>query len=178
MAGHWRCDEQRAESITFVVFQELRVRITPTEAANVAAQLPTGLKRLWLEGERSDRPVDRMHMAEFIGRVRQHAALPDDAEAERGTRAVFAVLQHLLGSPTGTEGEAWTSTVSCRRTSNASGWTRAATTRGCEATSGRRASDRRRGGHHPEYLGWYLVRCSWRCSALFAQLHPGISSRS
>ena len=107
VAERLRCDERRAESITFVVFQELRARITPKESSNVAAQLPTGLKRLWLENERGDRPVDRMHLAEFIGRVRQHAALPDDAEAERGTRAVFATLQHLLGSPTGIEGEAW-----------------------------------------------------------------------
>jgi uncharacterized protein (DUF2267 family) len=107
VAGRLRCDERRAESITFVVFQELRARITPKESSNVAAQLPTGLKRLWLENERSDRPVDRMHLPEFIGRVRLHAALPDDAEAERGTRAVFAALQHLLGSPTGIEGEAW-----------------------------------------------------------------------
>lgn len=101
------CDERRAESITFVVFQELRARITPKEAANVAAQLPSALKKLWLENERDDRAVERMHLAEFIGRVRQHAALPDDAEAQRGTRAVFATLQHLLGSPSGLEGEAW-----------------------------------------------------------------------
>jgi len=107
VAGRLLCDERRAEAITYVVFQELRARITPKEAANVAAQLPGGLKKLWLENERADRPVERMHLAEFIGRVRQHAALPDDAEAQRGTRAVFATLQHLLGSPSGLEGEAW-----------------------------------------------------------------------
>jgi uncharacterized protein (DUF2267 family) len=107
VADRLRCDERRAEAITFVVFQELRARITPKEAGNVAAQLPTGLKKLWLENEREDRGVERLHLPEFIGRVRQHAALPDDAEAQRGTRAVFATLQHLLGSPSGTEGEAW-----------------------------------------------------------------------
>lgn len=102
-----RCDAQRAESVTFVVFQELRERITPKEAADVAAQLPAKLKRLWLENERPDRPVQRTHLADFLGRVRMRAALPDDAEAERGTRAVFGALQRLLGSPTGIEGEAW-----------------------------------------------------------------------
>jgi uncharacterized protein (DUF2267 family) len=107
VADRLRCDERRAESITFVVFQELRARLTPTEAANVAAQLPTGLKKMWLENERADREVERTHLPEFIGRVRQHAALPDDSEAERGIRAVFGVLQRLLGSPTGAEGEAW-----------------------------------------------------------------------
>jgi uncharacterized protein (DUF2267 family) len=102
-----RCDEQRAESIVFIVFQELRARITPKESADVAAQLPVGLKKLWLENETGERPVQRTHMAEFLGRIRQHAALPDDQEAERGARAVFGALQVLLGSPTGTEGESW-----------------------------------------------------------------------
>jgi uncharacterized protein (DUF2267 family) len=102
-----RCDERRAESIVFIVFQELRVRITPREAAHVAAQLPAGLKKLWLEDESAERAVQRTHLADFLGRVRLRAALPDDHEAERGTRAVFGALQRLLGSPSGIEGEAW-----------------------------------------------------------------------
>jgi uncharacterized protein (DUF2267 family) len=102
-----RCDERRAESIVFIVFQELRVRITPREAAHVAAQLPVGLKKLWLEDEHAERAVQRTHLADFLGHVRQRAALPDDHEAERGTRAVFGALQRLLGSPSGIEGEAW-----------------------------------------------------------------------
>ncbi len=39
--------------------------------------------------------------------MRQRAVLPDDAEAERAVKAVFAALQRLLGSRTGLEGEAW-----------------------------------------------------------------------
>jgi uncharacterized protein (DUF2267 family) len=39
--------------------------------------------------------------------VRNRAVLPDDSEALRAVKAVFATLQHLLGSPTGKEGEAW-----------------------------------------------------------------------
>lgn len=107
VADTLRCDERRAESIVFIVFQELRVRITPREASHVAAQLPVGLKKLWLEDESTSRAVQRTHLADFLGRVRQRAALPDDHEAERGTRAVFGALQRLLGSPTGVEGEAW-----------------------------------------------------------------------
>lgn len=102
-----RCDEQRAESIVYIVFQELRARITPKESAHVAAQLPVGLKKLWLEDETPERSVQRTHMAEFLGRIRQHAGLPDDQEAERGARAVFRALQLSLGSPTGTDGESW-----------------------------------------------------------------------
>jgi len=101
------CDEGRAEAVTFVVFQELRNRLTPKEAGDVAAQLPATLKRVWQQGDRPDRRVTRMHRAEFLGDVRRWAALADDAEAERAVRAVFATLQNVLGSPTGTEGEAW-----------------------------------------------------------------------
>jgi uncharacterized protein (DUF2267 family) len=107
IADALRCDAQRAEAVVFSVFHALSHRLTAAEAADVASQLPTGLKRLWDTGDRADRPVEKMHRAEFIGRVRQHAVLPDDDEAERGVKAVFRALQHLLGSPTGREGEAW-----------------------------------------------------------------------
>ena len=64
-------------------------------------------KRLWAAGERREQPPSRVRRDEFVGRVRQRAVLPDDAEAERAVRAVFAQLQALLGSATGREGEAW-----------------------------------------------------------------------
>jgi uncharacterized protein (DUF2267 family) len=107
VAHRLAADENRAEGITFAVFQELRDRLTPREASDVAAQLPSSLRRLWQEEERPARGVTRTRGREFIGRVRNRAGLPDDAEAERAVEAVFAELQRLLGSPTGREGEAW-----------------------------------------------------------------------
>lgn len=107
VARRVRCDQARAEALTTVVLQELRDRLTPGEAADVAAQLPRELKRIWQDGERPDRPVPHVHAFEFIGRVRNRAALPDEEEAERAVRAVFRSLQLALGSPTGQEGEAW-----------------------------------------------------------------------
>jgi uncharacterized protein (DUF2267 family) len=109
------CDRQRAESLVFAVFQELNHRLTAAEAADVASQLPTELKRLWSVEDsphgqkhlRSDHTVEKIHRAEFIGRVRQRSGLPDDEESERAVRAVFHALQRLLGSPSGREGEAW-----------------------------------------------------------------------
>jgi uncharacterized protein (DUF2267 family) len=101
------CDAGRAEAITLVVFQELRERITVREAEHVAAQMPHALRELWLDGEDPHRDVHRVHRAEFIGRVRNRAFLPNDDEAERAIKAVFRTLQHALGSPHGTEGEAW-----------------------------------------------------------------------
>jgi uncharacterized protein (DUF2267 family) len=107
IADALRCDAQRAEAVVYAVFQELNHRLTAAEASHVTSQLPTGLKRLWQTGDPPDRRVEKLHRAEFIGRVRQRAVLPDDEEAERGVRVVFRALQHLLGSPTGREGEAW-----------------------------------------------------------------------
>ena len=101
------CDEARAEAVACVVLQALRNRLTPKEAADVAAQMPHGLRRMWNDGESAKRAVERVHRAEFIGQIRQRAVLPDDAEATRGAKAVFGALQRLLGSSTGTEGEAW-----------------------------------------------------------------------
>lgn len=101
------CDRSRAEGVTLAVFRKLRDRLTPNEGADVAAQLPRALKRMWQEHECADRTVERMHKAEFIGQVRHWAGLPDDVEAERAVCAVFAELQRLLGSPSGMEGEAW-----------------------------------------------------------------------
>lgn len=100
------CDDGRAEAVTLIVFQELRSRITPKEAADAAAQLPLDLRRLWLDGERPERAVARLHRAEFVGRVRNRSLLPDDTEAERAVRVVFRALQRALGSAHGIEGEA------------------------------------------------------------------------
>jgi uncharacterized protein (DUF2267 family) len=107
VARRLEIDDRRAEGLVFAVFQELRDRITPKEAADVAAQLPKPLRRLWQEQERAGRSVRRIHKEEFIGRVRRRAGLSDDAEAEQAVRAVFKALQRTLGSATGKEGEAW-----------------------------------------------------------------------
>jgi uncharacterized protein (DUF2267 family) len=100
-------DQRRAEGLIFTVFQTLQGRLPAKEAADLQAQLPTGLKRLWRAEDRAGRPVEKLHVEDFIGRVRQWAALPDEAEARRAVAAVFAALQHALGSATGKEGEAW-----------------------------------------------------------------------
>ena len=101
------CDEHRAEILIFAVFQELRDRLTPKEAADVAAQLPTSLKMLWMSFDRPDRKVRRLHEGQFLTDVARMAGLEAETGAEEeAVRAVFAVLQEALGSPTGTEGEA------------------------------------------------------------------------
>jgi uncharacterized protein (DUF2267 family) len=106
VAGRFGCDDRRAETLIFAVFQELRDRLTPTEAADVAAQLPTSLKMLWLSFDYPDRKVRRVHEYQFLEEVRRMAGLEDESRAEEAVVCVFSVLQEALGSPTGREGEA------------------------------------------------------------------------
>lgn len=101
------CDERHAEERIAVVLQELHDRLTPKEADDVAAQLPPRIKRVWRENDASDRTVARYGRAELIDRVKRRAGLADEDEAEQTVKAVFHVLQNLLGSATGKEGEAW-----------------------------------------------------------------------
>jgi uncharacterized protein (DUF2267 family) len=101
------CDERRAETLIFAVFQELRDRLTPKEAFDVVAQLPASLKMLWMSFDRPERKVRRVHEGQFLREVARMAGLDDEREAENAVAAVFAVLQEALGSPSGTEGEAW-----------------------------------------------------------------------
>jgi len=100
------CDERRAETLIFAVFQELRDRLTPDEAAKVAAQLPMSLKMLWMSFDRPDRSVRRVHEPQFLYDVGRMAALDTEAEAERAVVAVFSALQDAFGSPSGTRGTA------------------------------------------------------------------------
>jgi uncharacterized protein (DUF2267 family) len=99
-------DERRAETLIFAIFQELRDRLTPNEAADVAAQLPTSLKMLWMSFDRPNRKVRRIHEGQFLHEVARMAGLQDTEEAEAAITAVFAVLQEALGSYTGTKGVA------------------------------------------------------------------------
>ncbi len=99
-------DERRAETLIFAVFQELRDRLTPGEAANVAAQLPSSLKMLWLSFDRPDRKIRHVHEGAFLLDVARMAGLDDIVEAEEAVTAVFAVLQRALSSPNGMTGVA------------------------------------------------------------------------
>ena len=99
-------DERRAETLIFAVFQELRDRLTPEEASDVAAQLPSSLKMLWRSFDRPGRKVRRVHEGQFLREVARMAGLENADEVEEAVSAVFAVLQEALGSYTGTKGVA------------------------------------------------------------------------
>lgn len=100
------CDERRAETLIFAVFQELRDRLTPNEAAKVASQLPMSLKMLWMSFDRPDRQVQRVDEPKFLYDVAQMASLDTEVDAERAVVAVFSTLQDAFGSAGGASGMA------------------------------------------------------------------------
>jgi len=99
-------DKQQARKIIAAVFRELHDRLTSKEAVDAAAQMPTGLKLLWLGFESPGREVRRIHKSDFIREVSERAEI-QEAEASHAVKVVFQTLQTLFHSPTGQEGEAW-----------------------------------------------------------------------
>jgi len=99
-------DGRRAETLIFAVFQELRDRLTPNEASDVAVQLPSSLKMLWMSFDRPGRKVRRVDEGQFLREIARMAGLKDVTEAEGAVVAIFSVLQEALESPTGTTGVA------------------------------------------------------------------------
>jgi uncharacterized protein (DUF2267 family) len=106
VANRFGCEERRAEMLIFAVFQELRDRLTPDEAADVQAQLPASLKMLWSSFDYPGRNVRRVHEYQFLDEVGRMLGIEDLSNAEEAVAAVFSVLQLALGSSSGREGEA------------------------------------------------------------------------
>jgi uncharacterized protein (DUF2267 family) len=107
VAGQLGCDTVRAKEVVFAVFQELRDRLTPKEADDVAAQLPSTLKTLWEKGDSADRTVVPTQLPEFLAHVRSRTGLADGAAVEQAVKVVFGALQESLGGRRGLDGEAW-----------------------------------------------------------------------
>jgi uncharacterized protein (DUF2267 family) len=91
-------NREAAKRATAAVFHALRDRLTPEEADQVMAQLPTELKNVWEEGERTDRKPSRMDRERFYERVKADAGLATTREARWATVAVFAALKAQISS--------------------------------------------------------------------------------
>jgi len=85
-----------ARRATGAVLHALRDRLTPEEADQAVAQLPTDLKVLWRAGQPGERRPVKMRRPEFYERVRKEADLPSTREARAVTGAVFAALKEQL----------------------------------------------------------------------------------
>lgn len=96
MEASGEISREQARRGTAAVFHALRDRLTPEEADQVLAQLPTELKEVWQEGDRPGRAPVKMHREEFYERVRKEAGLASTQQARWMTLAVFAALKEQL----------------------------------------------------------------------------------
>ena len=85
-----------ARQVTGAVLRALRDRLTPEEAEQASAQLPTELKVLWHAGPEPPRRPVRMHRREFYERVKADGGLASLRQAEQATEAVFAALKEQI----------------------------------------------------------------------------------
>ena len=87
-------DEAAALSALRAVLHQLRDRLTPEEAIDLAAQLPLIVRGIYFEAWRPVRTPQKLHTREeFIGGV-AHKLHPYPIAAEAAVRDVFALLTH------------------------------------------------------------------------------------
>ena len=87
-------DEAAALSALRAVLHQLRDRLTPEEAIDLAAQLPLIVRGIYFEAWRPVRTPQKLHTREeFIGGV-AHKLRPHPIAAEAAVRDVFALLAH------------------------------------------------------------------------------------
>jgi uncharacterized protein (DUF2267 family) len=91
-------DRQIAYHALRSVLHALRDRLSPNEASDLAAQLPTYLRGVFYEGWKPANKPEKFNLDEFLNRVASNydAALP--AEPLRFTEAVLAILEKRVSA--------------------------------------------------------------------------------
>jgi uncharacterized protein (DUF2267 family) len=86
-------DRQRAYHALRAVLHALRDRLTVTEAADLAAQLPLLIRGIYFEGwHPSGKPIKERKKEDFLAHIRAEFRNDPDIDLEDVTRAVFRVL--------------------------------------------------------------------------------------
>ncbi len=87
-------DEEEALSVLRVVLHQLRDRLTPEEAVELGAQLPTVIRGLYYESWRPSRTPERIRSKQaFLDEVTLKL-LPRRHKPERAVQDVFALVAH------------------------------------------------------------------------------------
>lgn len=98
----WRArDPGEEREAVHAVLIHLRRRLSGPEFEHLGAELPEAVRALWAEPEieekrQGGRPLEKMDFGQFLTIVKEEAGLPDLAEAERATAAVFHALGRYL----------------------------------------------------------------------------------
>ncbi len=79
------------------VLHALRDRLIPSEAADLAAQMPMLLRGLYYEGwTPSDKPTRERSLQEFLDSIQEKLQPAVDPEPQRAARSVFSVLERQI----------------------------------------------------------------------------------
>lgn len=90
-------DRQRCYQALRAVLFSLRDRLTPDEAAHLAAQLPMLVRGIYYEGYRPAGKPERIRSRdEFLQKISEHLQQTRPLGADEAARAVFKVLDHYL----------------------------------------------------------------------------------
>ncbi len=90
-------DRQKSFQAVRATFHALRDRLTPDEAANLAAELPTFLRGVYYEGYKPARtPVKMRKPEEFYDRIREKFKQQPIVDSARLASCVFAVLSRRI----------------------------------------------------------------------------------
>jgi uncharacterized protein (DUF2267 family) len=93
MLATGKMEIRHAYSVLRAVLHVLRDRLTPEEAVDLGAQLPTLVRGFYFEGwTPARRPMKYRHKAEFLRQVAQAVPSLPEANLERAVQAVFSVL--------------------------------------------------------------------------------------
>src|SRR5262245_19506986 len=88
-------DRRRCYQVLRAVLSSLRDRLTPDEAAHLAAQLPMLVRGIYYDGYRPAGKPERIRTREeFLHRISEHFELTRSLGADEAARAVFKVLEH------------------------------------------------------------------------------------
>ncbi|MHB9132369.1 MAG: DUF2267 domain-containing protein [Armatimonadota bacterium] len=94
--------QESAEEVVSAVFRTLRDRLTPDEADDVWAQLPTAWKELWESGGwlrnvtarmRGMNKLDRDEFVEYVSTI-----IPETIPAEEAVQVVFHALKEQISA--------------------------------------------------------------------------------
>lgn len=87
-------DEEEALGVLRVVLHQLRDRLTPEEAVELGAQLPTVIRGLYYESWRPSRTPERIRSKQaFLDEITMKL-LPRRHKPERAVQDVFALVAH------------------------------------------------------------------------------------
>jgi uncharacterized protein (DUF2267 family) len=90
-------DRQRCYQALRAVLFALRDRLSPDEAAHLAAQLPMLVRGIYYEGYRPAGKPDRIRSrGEFLQRIGEYLEQTRPLGADEAARAVFKILDHYI----------------------------------------------------------------------------------